>query len=175
LFVDTFWNQYELRRERALELQEEREDAYLNAVREVIKFNKQYRESLGKMYEQTKTTNKDLFSELVHQINSYKEDMKEEVKIVEEQASGREELKKQFKEVTGQLEQLALTPIKSIFEIVDQFEDNFEKNAESSIAFARESRNAWLQVRKQYVTIARRTHQNLVERGTNSLKELIKV
>jgi hypothetical protein len=175
LFVDTFWNQYELRRERALELQEKREDAYLNAVREVIKFNKQYRESLGKMYEQTKKTNKDLFSELVHQFNSRKDNMKEEVKIVEEQASDREELKKQLKEVTGQLEQLALTPIKSIFEIVDQFEDNFEENAESSIAFARDSRNAWLQVRKQYVTIAKRTHHNLVERGTNSLKELIKV
>ncbi|CRK80710.1 hypothetical protein [Neobacillus massiliamazoniensis] len=175
LFVDTFWNQYELRRERALELQEKREDAYLNAVREVIKFNKQYRESLGKMYVQTKKTNKDLFSELVHQFNSRKDNMKEEVKIVEEQASDREELKKQLKEVTGQLEQLALTPIKSIFEIVDQFEDNFEENAESSIAFARDSRNAWLQVRKQYVTIAKRTHHNLVERGTNSLKELIKV
>ncbi len=174
-FVDTFWNQYELGRERALELREKQEDAYLKAVKEVIKFNKQYRKSIGKLYEQTKTTNKELVSEIVHQINSRKDVMKEEVKIVEEQVSDREELKKQLKDVTGQLEKLALTPLKSILEIVDQFEDNFEKNAESGIAFARDSRNAWFQVRKQYVTVARRTHHNLVERGTNSLKELIKV
>jgi uncharacterized C2H2 Zn-finger protein len=53
-------------------------------------------------------------------------------------------------------------------------EENVEKNAESNIAFARERRSAWLEVRKEYVKLARDTHLNLVERGKSSIKELVK-
>jgi hypothetical protein len=173
-FVDTLWDQYELSRERALKLRETREDAFLNAVREVIKFNKQYRKSIAKLYDQSKKTNKEMFAELMHQFNSQKAAMKEEAKMVDGQMDDRGELREQLKEVTGQLEKLALTPIKSVFQIIEQVEDNFEKNTESSIAFNRDRRNAWLQVRKEYVNLARNTHFNLVERGKNSFKELVK-
>ncbi|MCM3767447.1 hypothetical protein [Neobacillus niacini] len=172
-FVTTFWDQYELSRERSEKLREDREDAYLNAIREVIKFNKQYRKSLAKLYDQTKKTNKEMVSEVAHQFNARKEENKEDVIPVVQENDG-EELKKQLKEVSGQLEKLALTPIKSFVQIVDQLEDNFEKNAESNIAFARERRKAWLEVRKEYVNLARDTHLNLVERSKNSLKELVK-
>ncbi|WHY79101.1 hypothetical protein QNH20_08220 [Neobacillus sp. WH10] len=168
-FVTTFWDQYEQSRERAEHIREKREDAYINALREVIKFNKQYRKSIAKLYEQTKKTNKEMVSELVHQFNSDKEEVNEDVQV-----NDREELKNQLKEVSGQLEKLALTPIISIFQIVDQLEDNFEKNAESGVAYARDRRKAWLQVRKEYVKKARNTHLNLVERGKNSFKELVK-
>ncbi|HEY2421255.1 MAG TPA: hypothetical protein VGI04_07565 [Neobacillus sp.] len=173
-FVDTLWDQYELSRERALKLRETREDAFLNAVREVIKFNKQYRKSIAKLYDQSKKTNKEMFAELMHQFNSQKQAMKEEAKMVDGQMDDRGELREQLKEVTGQLEKLALTPIKSVFQIIEQVEDNFEKNTESSIAFNRDRRNAWLQVRKEYVNLARNAHFNLVERGKNSFKELVK-
>ncbi|WHY87850.1 hypothetical protein QNH39_08470 [Neobacillus novalis] len=169
-FVNTFWDQFEQSRERALKIRENREEAYINALREVIKFNKQYRKSIGKLYEQTKKTNKDMVTELMNQFNGGKEDLIEEDIPVND----REELKQQLKEVSGQLEKLALTPIKSIFHIVDQLEDNIERNAESSAAYARERRNAWFLVRKEYVKLARNTHLNLVDRGRKSFKELIK-
>ncbi|MCL6571373.1 MAG: hypothetical protein K6T88_06755 [Bacillus sp. (in: Bacteria)] len=169
-FVNTLWDQFELSRERAEQLRENREDAYINALREVIKFNKQYRKSVVKLYEQSKKTNKEMVNELMHQLPFGKDEMKDEV----EPENEREELKKQVKEVTSQVEKLALTPIKSIFQIIEQVEDNFEKNAESSVAFARERRNAWLQVRKGYVKVARDTHLNLVDRGKSSFKELVK-
>lgn len=169
-FVNTFWEQFEQSRERAEQLRENREDAYINALREVIKFNKQFRESVATLYQQSKKTNKEIVSELMQQLSFVKEEIKDE----ELPKTEREELKKQFVEVSGQLEKLALTPIKSIFHLVDQMEDNFEKNAESSVAYGRDRRNAWLQVRKEYVKFARDTHLNLVDRSKSSLKELIK-
>lgn len=61
LFVDTLWNQYEQSLERARQLRENREDAYVNTLKEVIKFNKQYRNSLANIFEQTKKRTKMLF------------------------------------------------------------------------------------------------------------------
>ena len=173
-FVETFWDMYELSRERARSLRENREDAYLNAVKEVIKFNKQYRKSLAKLYEQSKKTNKEMVAGMMQQFTSSNDEVKEEVKIEASPSHDREELRKQLREVSGQLEKLALTPIKSAFQMMDQLEDRFEKNAESSISYARERRNAWLQVRKEYVKLARKAHYSIVDRGMSSMKELVK-
>lgn len=166
-FVTTFWDQYEQASERARHLREDREDAYINTVREVINFNKQYRKSLANLYEQAKKTNQDMVSEMMNQFNFEK--VKEVIP-----SEDHEELKTQFKEVTGQMENLALTPVRSFFHIIDQLEDSFERNTESSIAYSRESRNAWLEVRKEYVKKARNTQLDLVERSKNSLNELVK-
>lgn len=165
-FVNTLWDQYEQSRERVEQLRENLEDTYLKALKEVLQFNKQYRNSISKIYEQTRKTNKEMVSQVMQQINSRSEDVK--------LGSGREELQNQVKEVSGQLEKLALTPFRSFFTIVDQLEDNFEKSAEASVSYARESRNAWLQVRKDYVKLAKNAHINLVERGKNSIRELVK-
>jgi hypothetical protein len=176
LFVDTLWNQYEQSLERARQLCESREDAYVNALREVIKFNKQYRNSLANLFEQTKKTNKEVVSGFMQQMNARREQLIiEEEKIEAEMMNERVELKEQLKEVSNQLENLALTPIKSVFQIIDQLEDNFEKSTEASIDYARESRNAWQQVTNEYVKMARSTHNEIVNRGKNSVKELIKV
>ncbi|MGG1679998.1 hypothetical protein ACIFOT_30410 [Neobacillus sp. NRS-1170] len=169
-FVNTFWDQYEQSQERAERVRENREEAYINALKEVIKFNKQYRNSIAKLYDQSKKTNKEMTTELLDQINSRKEAMKESAVT----NNDREDLKAQLKEVTGQLEKLALTPIKSFLYVVDQLEDNIEKSAEASVAYARERRNAWVQVRKDYVKLARNTHLNFLERGKNSFRELVK-
>jgi hypothetical protein len=176
LFVDTLWNQYEQSLERARQLCESREDAYVNALREVIKFNKQYRNSLANLFEQTKKTNKEVVSGFMQQMNARREQLIiDEEKIEAEMMNERVELKEQLKEVSNQLENLALTPIKSVFQIIDQLEDNFEKSTEASIDYARESRNAWQQVTNEYVKMARSTHNEIVNRGKNSVKELIKV
>lgn len=175
VFVDTLWNQYEHSLERARQLRETREDTYINALKEVIKFNKQYRKSLANLYDQAKKTNKEVVSELVQELNARKEDMlKEEAKVEAEILNEREELKAQLKEVSKQLENLALTPVKSVFQIIDQLEDNFEKNTEANIAYARERRNAWQQVTNEYVKMARKAHNEIVNRTTNSMKELVK-
>jgi hypothetical protein len=170
-FVNTFWDQFELSRERAEQLRENREDAYINALREVVKFNKQFRKSIGDLYQQSKKTNKEMVSELMHQLPFGKD---EEIKAEELPITEREELKKQLSAVSGQLENLALTPVKSMFRIVDQLEDNFEKNAESGVEFSRDRRNAWLQVRKEYINLARETHLNIIDRSKGSLKEFVK-
>lgn len=175
LFVDTLWNQYEQSLERARQLRESREDAYMNALKEVIKFNKQYRKSIGNLFEQSKKTNKEVVSGLMQQMNARREQLfKDEEKIEAEMMNERVELKEQLKEVSNQLENLALTPIKSVFQIIDQLEDNFEKSTEANIDYARERRNAWQQVTNEYVKMARNTHNEIVNRGTNSVKELFK-
>ncbi|MEH7177409.1 hypothetical protein [Neobacillus vireti] len=170
LFVDTLWNQFEQSLERSRQLHETREDAYMNALREVIKFNKQYRKSLGNLFEQTKNTNKEVVSGVVQQINARREAFVKE----EEMMGEKELLQQQFKEVSNQLENLALTPIKSAFQIIDQLEDNFEKSTEANIGFGREQLNAWQQVTNEYLKVARNTHNEIVNRGTNSFKELLK-
>ncbi|WHY02165.1 hypothetical protein [Neobacillus sp. DY30] len=176
LFVNTFWNQYEQSLERARQLRENREDAYVNALREVIKFNKQYRKSIANLFEQTKKTNKEVVFGFMQQMNTRREQlMKDEQRIEAEMMNEREELKEQLKEVSQQLENLALTPIKSVFHIIDQLEDNFEKSTEANIAYGRERRNAWQQVTNEYVKLARNTHHEIVNRGKNSVKELLKV
>jgi hypothetical protein len=175
LFVDTLWNQYEQSLERARQLRENREDAYVNALREVIKFNKQYRNSLANLFEQTKKTNKEVVSGFMQQMSARREQlMKDEERIEAEMMNEREELKEQIREVSYQLENLALTPIKSVFQIIDQLEDNFEKSTEANIGYGRERRNAWQQVTNEYVKMARNTHNEIVNRGKNSVKELLK-
>ncbi|NYE05431.1 vacuolar-type H+-ATPase subunit I/STV1 [Bacillus niacini] len=175
LFVDTLWNQYEQSLDRARQLRENREDAYVNTLKEVIKFNKQYRNSLANIFEQTKKTNKDVVSGFIQQMNARREQlMKDEERIEAEMMNEKEELKEQLKEVSHQLENLALTPIKSVFHIIDQLEDNFEKSTEANIAYGRERRNAWQQVTNEYVKMARNTHSEIINRGKNSVKELLK-
>lgn len=112
-----------------------------------------------------------MVSELMRQFSFGKEEIMDENLPINE----REELKKQILEVSGQFENLALTPIKSVFHIVDQLEDNFEKNAESSVAFGRDQRNAWRQVGKEYIKFARDTHLNIIDKSKNSLKEFVKM
>ncbi|MDQ1004022.1 putative nuclease with TOPRIM domain [Neobacillus niacini] len=175
LFVDTLWNQYEQSIERARQLRESSEDAYVNAIREVIKFNKQYRKSIANLFEQSKKTNKEVVSGFMQQMNARREQlMKDEERFEAELKNEREELKEQLKEVSHQLENLALTPIKSVFQIIDQLEDNFEKSTEANIAYGRERQNAWQQVTNEYLKLARNTHIEIVNRGKNSVKELLK-
>jgi hypothetical protein len=171
LFIDTFWKQYEQSSERARQLTENREDAYLKAFKEVIKFNKQYRNSLENLFEQSKKTNKEIFDGMM---NRFKFGM-EEVTDAGAEVIEQEVFLNQFNDVSKQVEKLALTPVKSMFHIIDQIEDNFEKSAESSISFSRDRRNAWIKVKKEYVKLARSTHHSLAERGKNSIKELVNV
>lgn len=164
-FVDTLWNQYEQSLERARKLQESREEAYLNAIKEVIKFNKEFRKSLSGLYEQSKKTNSEIFKGVSN--NLMKKDE-------ENQENENPELKKQMKEVSERLEKLATTPIKSTFNLVERLEDNFEETSENYVHYARERRSGWQNVTNEYVKIARNNHKLLVNRLEESMKVFVK-
>ncbi|WP_053361625.1 hypothetical protein [Bacillus sp. FJAT-27251] len=170
LLVDTFWNQYETSLARARQLREVREEALLTAFKELVQFNKQYRKSVASLYEQSKKTNVELAKGVMQNISDRRAGKSAE----EARAMDYEQVTKQLKEVTKQLEKLALTPVKSAFSIIDQLEDNVEKSAESYLAYARERRAAWQQVTNEYVKQARKVNHQVVDRVSEKSKELVK-
>jgi hypothetical protein len=170
LLVDTFWNQYETSLARARQLRETQEEAFLTAFKELVQFNKQYRKSVANLYEQSKKTNLELTKGVMQNIS----DRRAEKNAEAAKALDYEQVTNQMKEVTKQLEKLALTPVKSAFTIIDQLEDNIEKSAESYLAYARERRAAWQQVTNEYVKQARKVNHQVVDRVSEKSKELVK-
>lgn len=162
--VDTLWNQYEQSLDRARKLRESREEAYLKTVKEVIKFNKEFRKSLSDLYAESRKTN----SEIVKGVSSNFA-KKDEAK----QVTDTPELTKQVKEVTDRLEKLAVTPIKSTFDLIERLEKNVEESSESYVHYARERRKGWQKVTNEYVKVARNNHKMLVNRFEESVKVLV--
>lgn len=166
LLVETVWDQYEQSLTKGREMWENQEDAFINAMREVIKFNKQYRKSLTGLYRQTKKTNNEIFNEVIDNLPLGKEEIANEA-ILDGPLSD------QLKEVAGQIEKLALTPVKFAFEFIEKLEENMEKDTENYVSFARERRNAWQKVTDEYVSSARVTSNKVIERSLDGLKELV--
>jgi hypothetical protein len=162
-FVDTFWNQYEQSLEQVRKQRETREDVYLKSVKEVIKFNQEFRKSVVSLYEETKKTS----GEIVKGVsgNFFKKEAEMEVE--------QPELTKQMKEVTDRLEKLAVTPIKSTFEIVGRIEKSLEESSENYVRYARESRKGWQKVTNEYVKMAKNNHNLFVNRLEESVKVLV--
>lgn len=169
LFVNTLWDQYEQSLARFRKLRETQEDAFLNSFKEVLKFNKEYRSSIGSLYQQTRKTNLELAKGVVSNINN----REEKVEVVPK-VRDLDEVTNQLKEVTQQVEKLALTPVKSTFTFIDQLEDSLEKNAESYLAYSRERRKAWHKVTDEYVKQARKTNHEAVGFVREKSKELVK-
>ena len=169
LFVNTLWDQYEQSLERARKFRETQEDAVFNTFKEVIKFNKEYRKSVGSLYQQTRKTNRELTKGIIQNVSN-----REEAKKLEAKVKDLDEVTNQLKSVTEQMEKLALTPVKSTVTFIDQFEDSLEKSAESYLVYSRERRKAWQQVTDQYVKQARKTNHEAVGFVRDKSKELIK-
>lgn len=169
LFVNTLWDQYEQSLARFRKLRETQEDAFLNSFKEVLKFNKEYRSSIGSLYQQTRKTNLELAKGVVSNINN----REEKVEVVPKLRDF-DEVTNQLKEVTQQVEKLAITPVKSTFTFIDQLEESLEKNAESYLTYSRERRKAWQQVTDEYVKQARKTNHEAVGFVREKSKELVK-
>jgi hypothetical protein len=171
LFVNTLWDQYEQSLARARQLRESQEEALLKSFKEVLKFNKEYRKSVGSLYQQTRKTNLDLAKGVVQNVSN-----REEGKEIKAVAKLKEfdEVTNQLKDITEQMEKLALTPVQSTFNFINQLEENLEKNAESYLAYSRERRKAWQQVTDEYVKQARKTNHEAVGFVRDKSKELIK-
>jgi hypothetical protein len=161
-FVDTIWNQFALSLDWAKELQESGEEAYLKTVKETIKFNKDFRNSFLNLYQESKKTN----SEIVDSVSAlYKKNDVLQIDFPE--------LTDQFRDVSDRVENLALTPIKLSFDLMDRFDNNLVENSENYVHYVRERRNDLLKVTSDYVEIAKNNHKNIVSMIEKSVKVLV--
>jgi hypothetical protein len=158
-FVDTIWNQFALSLDWAKKLQESGEEAYLKTVKETIKFNKDFRNSFLNLYQESKRTN----SEIVDSVSAlYKKNDALQIDFPE--------LTDQFRDVSDRVENLALTPIKLSFDLIDRFDNNLVENSENYVHYVRERRNDLLKVTSDYVEIAKNNHKNIVSMIEKSVK-----
>jgi hypothetical protein len=158
-FVDTLWNQFGLSLDWAKELQESGEEAYLKTVKETIKVNKDFRNSFLNLYQESKKTN----SEIVDSVSAlYKKNDAFQIDFPE--------LTDQFRDVSDRVENLALTPIKLSFDLMDRFDNNLVENSENYVHYVRERRNDLLKVTSDYVEIAKNNHKNIFSMIEKSVK-----
>jgi Polyhydroxyalkanoic acid inclusion protein (PhaP_Bmeg) len=158
-FVDTLWNQFGLSLDWAKELQESGEEAYLKTVKETIKVNKDFRNSFLNLYQESKRTN----SEIVDSVSAlYKKNDAFQIDFPE--------LTDQFRDVSDRVENLALTPIKLSFDLMDRFDNNLVENSENYVHYVRERRNDLLKVTSDYVEIAKNNHKNIFSMIEKSVK-----
>ncbi len=161
-FVDTFWNQFGISLGRAKELQESGEEAYLKTVKETIKFNQEFRNSFLNLFQESKKTN----SEIVDSVSAlFKKNDALQIDFPE--------LTDQFRDVSDRVENLALTPIKLSFDLMDRFDNNLVENSENYVHYTRERRNDLVKVIDDYVEVAKNNHKNIVSMFEKSLKVLV--
>lgn len=159
LFIDTFWDQYEEGIDKARQFREEREDAYLISLKEVIKLNQEFRKSLNSLYRESKETNIGIVKGVSDSITSKTD-------------SNFSEITSQVGEVSSRLEKLALTPIKSSFELIDRFEKSIEESNESFIQYSRERSNGWQNVTNEFIKLARTSQKSFLNRFEEGFKVL---
>ncbi|PGY09308.1 hypothetical protein [Bacillus sp. AFS031507] len=159
-YVETLWNQYEQILDRARKFHDSSEEAYLKTVKDVIKFNKEYRKSIANLYTGTRKIN----NEIVKGVSSNfaKNDL-----LNQESA----QLTNRVEEASERLEKLAVTPIKLTVDLIERLEKNVEESCETYIHYSREGRSGLQKVSNEYVKIAKNNHKMLV----NLLKESTKV
>lgn len=161
LLVDTVWDQYEQTLERSRQFGEEREDALLKSVKEVIKLNQEFRKSLTSLYNESKKTNSEIVKEISNNFPNANE------------TNGGVEFSSQLNDVSTRIEGLALTPIKSTFGLIDRFEKSIEEKSEQFVDYSRETRNGWQRVTNEYVKLARTSQKQFVNRFEESMKVLL--
>ncbi|WP_180954613.1 hypothetical protein [Bacillus sp. V5-8f] len=169
VFVDSVWNRYEQSIERGRQIRERSEDAYINALKEVVQFNKQYRKSFVSIFEQSRRTNRKMVKGL---LGNYSRRRETEANTPE--SSERTELNGQLRDVSKKVENLALTPLKSTLNMLDQFEDSIQKSVESNVAYVRNRRREWHKVTDGYVQLVRNNHRKAVVRSVEGLKGIVK-
>ncbi|WP_312471188.1 hypothetical protein [Neobacillus sp.] len=161
--VDTLWNQYEQSLDRARKYRESREEGYLNTIKEVIRFNQEFRGSLANLFQASKETN----NEIMKGVSSALFKKAEDKQVI------RPELTEQFDELSSRFKQLAATPIAAGLDLIVRLEDKLEESSENYVNFARQRRQGFQKVTDGYVQVARNNHNKLVHRFEESLKVLV--
>lgn len=158
--VETLWNQYEQSLDTLRKFSESREDAYLNAVKEMIKFNQEFRGSLANLYQTSKEANEQLVKGISSNLGKKSED-KEGLPP---------ELTEQFEELSDRLKHVVALPLIAGLELIGNMESKAEENSENYVNYVRERREEWQKVTDQYMKEARNSHQKLAKRVEESLK-----
>jgi hypothetical protein len=162
LFVDTIWEQCEQALRQTRQFGEDREEAFLKSLREVIKLNQEFRKSIKNLYCESKKTNNEIVKEISNNFPGGSE------------VSGGE-LSNQLNDVSSRLEELALTPIKTALAFIERFEKSIEENSESFVQYSRERRDGWQKVANEYVKLARDSQKQFFNRIEESMKVLLNV
>lgn len=151
-YVESLWNQYEQILDRTRKFHDSSEEAYLKTVKDVIKFNKEYRKSIANLYSVPRKINREIVKGISS--NFAKNDVLNQ-------------LTKQVEEVSERLEKLAVTPIKLTADLIKRFEKNVGEGCETYIHYSREGRRGLQKVTNEYVKLAKSNHKMLV----NTIKE----
>ncbi|MFP5106383.1 hypothetical protein ACSU6B_06375 [Neobacillus sp. C211] len=163
-FIETFWDQFEGAVSRTRDYREQRQDLYLEAIKETTKFNGVYLKTLKGLFEQATKLNGDLRKGLF-QNNIFKTN--------ESTHEVTESLTSHVSEAASKLEELYLTPINSAFDLFERTEKLFEQNSEAFIEYTNEALNAWEAVTDNYLKQARKTHQNIAHQLEDSVRVLV--
>ncbi|MEB1807006.1 MAG: hypothetical protein LPK26_06860 [Bacillaceae bacterium] len=162
--VETLWDQYEGALARYRTQTDERYDAYLNALKQTRKFNQDYRETLKGFYQEARNTNKEVYNGITSNITE---------RLQREPSEKSKEVQNQWRDVTSRLEEISVTPMKQMFEMINRVEDRIEQNTEQYINYRRNRRKAWASLTDEYIQYARTQNINAARRLENSFRTLV--
>lgn len=162
--INTIWDQFENAVSRTRELREQRQELYLKAIKETTKFNGVYRKTVKGLFEQsTKLSGglrKGLFQSNIIKTNESAQDVAESYRS-------------QVSEAASKVEELYLTPIHSIFDLMERTENVIVQNSQSFFENTNEVRHAWDEVTDNYLKQVRKTHQKMAHRLEDSVRVLV--
>lgn len=161
-YVESLWNQYEQILDQARNFQDRSEEAYLKTVKDVINFNKEYRNSIVSFYTGARRTNREIVKGATSNFaknNVLNQDTDNLSNIAEE--------------VSVRLEQLAATPFKSTVDLINRLEDRVEETSETIVHYSREGRKGLQKVTNEYVKLAKYNQHMLVNFLEKSAKVLV--
>jgi hypothetical protein len=163
-FIKTFWDQFEGAVSHTREFREQRQELYLQAIKETTKFNGVYLNTLRGLFEQATKLNSDLSK------GSYQNYM---FKTNESTHEVTDTLNSHVYEAASKLEELYIAPIHSAFDLIERNEKLFEQNTEAFIDYTNEALNAWETVTDDYLKQARKTHLDIAHRLEDSVRVLV--
>ncbi|MFP7296338.1 hypothetical protein [Neobacillus niacini] len=162
--INTVWDQFENAVSRTRELREQRQELYLKAIKETTKFNGVYRKTVKGLFEQsTKLSGglrKGLFQSNI-------------IKTNESAKEVAESYKSHVSEAASKVEELYLTPMYSIFDLMERTENVIDQNSQSFFENINEVRHAWDEVTDNYLKQVRKTHQKIAHQLEDSVRVLV--
>ncbi|MFP7296333.1 hypothetical protein [Neobacillus niacini] len=163
-FIETFWDQFEGALSRTRGLRERRQELYQNAIKETTKFNRAYRNTL-KGFVQATNLNGDIRKGLFQNNIIKTKDASQEMA---------ETLTGKVSETASKLKEFYLSPINTVFDLMERTENILEQNSEAFLNYTNEARNSWGAVTDNYIKHARNTHLNIAHRVEDSVRVLVK-
>ncbi|WP_078428118.1 hypothetical protein [Alkalihalobacterium alkalinitrilicum] len=164
-FVETFWDQFEVALSRISKENDERSDAYLDAVKQMNKFSGDYRKTIRGLYQETRSTNDELVKGISSSISE---------KLKREPSQHSQELYKQWRDITNKFEEISLTPLNQTFDMIERIEKRVEQNTEDYIKYSRNRRKAWSSVSNEYIQILREQNKQAVGRIEDSFRTFLR-